>query len=91
MGGRDLQSSCKPIVVSAAISVTEHCTIDTSRSHDCKRVDAAGLEGTVKLVQDQGIDLAGGGEGSSWTGGRVVLVPTYKPTSEWKPIAQRML
>jgi 2',3'-cyclic-nucleotide 3'-phosphodiesterase len=45
-----------------------------------------------KLVQDQGIDLAaGGGEGSSWTGGRVVLVPTYKSTSEWKPIAQRML
>jgi 2',3'-cyclic-nucleotide 3'-phosphodiesterase len=73
-------------------SVVEHCTIDTSRSHDCKRVDTVGLEGTGKLVQDQGIDLAaGGGEGSSWTGGRVVLVPTYKSTSEWKPIAQRML
>jgi 2',3'-cyclic-nucleotide 3'-phosphodiesterase len=45
----------------------------------------------TKFVQDRGIDLAGGGEGSSWTGGRVVLVPTYKPTSEWLPIAQRML
>ncbi|KAF2996624.1 hypothetical protein E8E13_002107 [Curvularia kusanoi] len=59
--------------------------------HDCQQVDATGLEGTTKLVQEQGIGLSELGEASSWTGGRVVLVATEKPTSEWRPIAQRIL
>ncbi|KAF1930988.1 2',3'-cyclic-nucleotide 3'-phosphodiesterase [Didymella exigua CBS 183.55] len=59
--------------------------------HNCPRVDATGLEETVKLAQEAGVDLVNRSEGSSWTGGRVVLVATEKPTSEWKPIAQRVL
>lgn len=50
-----------------------------------------GLGETNKLAQEEGIDLVERSEGLSWTGGRVVLVATEKPTSEWKPIAQRVL
>ncbi|KAF2632106.1 2',3'-cyclic-nucleotide 3'-phosphodiesterase [Macroventuria anomochaeta] len=59
--------------------------------HDCSQVDAKGLEETSKLAQEEGIDLVERSEGLSWTGGRVVLVATERPTSEWKPIAQRVL
>lgn len=60
-------------------------------SHDCPRVDATGLEETNKLAQEEGVDLVNRSEGLSWMGGCVVLVATEKPTSEWKPIAQRVL
>ncbi|KAJ4991292.1 hypothetical protein SVAN01_03190 [Stagonosporopsis vannaccii] len=59
--------------------------------HDCPRVDAEGLGQTSKLAREEGIDLVERTEGLGWTGGRVVLVATEKPTSEWKPIAQRVL
>ncbi|KAJ8109043.1 hypothetical protein OPT61_g7743 [Boeremia exigua] len=59
--------------------------------HDCPQVDAEGLGETSNLAQEEGIDLAERNEGLTWTGGRVVLVATDKPTSEWKPIAQRAI
>jgi 2',3'-cyclic-nucleotide 3'-phosphodiesterase len=60
-------------------------------SHDCPQVDEKGLEETVQLAQEEGIDLVKRSEGLSWTGGCIVLVATEKPTTEWKPIAQRVL
>lgn len=60
-------------------------------SHDCPRLDAEGLQETRQLAQEEGIDLVERSEGLTWTGGRVVLVATEKPTTEWKPIAQKVL
>jgi 2',3'-cyclic-nucleotide 3'-phosphodiesterase len=60
-------------------------------SHDCPQVNAAGLDETSELAQEEGVDLVNRSEGSFWTGGRIVLVATENPTSDWKPIAQRVL
>lgn len=91
MGDRDLQPACQPAVVSLTQSVTSIVILTPGFSHDCPQVNAAGLAETGQLAQEEAIDLVNRSEGSSWKGGRVVLVATEKPTSEWKPIAQRVL
>lgn len=71
--------------------ITEQFVVNPGHSHDCPQVDATGLGKASSLAQEEGIDLAKRCDDLSWTGGRVVLVATDKPTSEWKPIAQRIL
>jgi 2',3'-cyclic-nucleotide 3'-phosphodiesterase len=66
-------------------------SVDFKYSHDCPLVDAQGLEEAKELARGEGIDLAQRSEGSFWKGGRVVLIATDKPISEWKPIAERVL
>jgi len=55
-------------------------------SSDCT-VSAKALEEIQEIVKDAGLNLNGEGELGGWTGGTVVLVPTYKPIAEWTPIA----
>ena len=43
------------------------------------------------MVKEAGVNLNGEGELGGWTGGTVVLVPTYKPIAEWTPIASLVL
>lgn len=43
------------------------------------------------LVRETGINLDGEGGLGGWTGGRVVLVPTYNEIKDWAPIAEKKL
>jgi 2',3'-cyclic-nucleotide 3'-phosphodiesterase len=65
--------------------------VDCECSHDCPQIDAKGLRETSEITRDEGIDLVERSEGLSWRGGRVVVVATDRPISEWKPIAERVL
>ncbi|KAL1792037.1 hypothetical protein ACET3X_009788 [Alternaria dauci] len=55
--------------------------------HDCGQVDEAGLASVDTLD----INFEGKKELGGWAGGRVVLVPTDKPISQWQPIAERAI
>jgi len=44
-----------------------------------------------EMVLESGISLNGEDEMSGWTGGTLLLVPTFKPIEEWKPVAERKL
>lgn len=46
---------------------------------------------TERLANEASVSVAGGGTLGGWVGGRVVLVPTDKPISQWIPIAERIL
>jgi 2',3'-cyclic-nucleotide 3'-phosphodiesterase len=59
--------------------------------HDCPPVDAGGLSEVEQTVKQAGVNLEGDGDLGGWSGGRVVLVPTDKPISEWITMAQREL
>lgn len=56
-------------------------------------------ENVLKAIQSLGIEAVGepdlsGYEGikhRGWTGGRLVLVPTWKPIPEWQVVAERAL
>ncbi|KAH6615138.1 2',3'-cyclic-nucleotide 3'-phosphodiesterase [Boeremia exigua] len=92
-----LATACKKHVAGYAdgemASTWAHDTFNPHVSllyHDCPQVDAQGLAATSTLAQEEGIDFVAR-RGLSWTGGRVVLVATDKPTSEWAPIAQRVV
>ncbi|KAH7388634.1 2',3'-cyclic-nucleotide 3'-phosphodiesterase [Pyrenochaeta sp. MPI-SDFR-AT-0127] len=59
--------------------------------HDCPQIDSEGLSPVEGFADTIGINLNGEGDLGGWEGGRVVLVPTYRPIEEWKPIAERSL
>ncbi|KAL6706461.1 hypothetical protein ACN47E_005400 [Coniothyrium glycines] len=59
--------------------------------HDCPVVDAQGLLEVEQYAEEFGIDVHGKATINGWEGGRVVLVPTDQPISEWNPIAERRL
>ena len=60
-------------------------------SHDCPKVPEAEIAKIEDLLQAAGINLEGKGELGGWEGGRVVLVPTDRPITDWAPIAERTL
>jgi 2',3'-cyclic-nucleotide 3'-phosphodiesterase len=54
-------------------------------------VSEAELKEVEGLVRETGINLDGEGELGGWTGGRVVLVPTYSEIKDWVPVAEKNL
>lgn len=54
-------------------------------------MDEQRMEVVRRAVEEAGVKVGEGGEGSGWEGGVVWLVPTDRPIGQWKPIAVREL